>query len=127
VPGACGRYVVVGGAVVRDGRSFLGADALLKAFPGTRVPPVEAFRVADGPNGALAVAVLDRVGRGAIEIWRRESLLGTFRVPTRSFAAGLGWSPGGDLVAAYPRRGRPLLFDLDGIRVGDARSERRQG
>lgn len=127
VPGACGRYLVLGGVVVRDGRPFLSGAALSAAFPGPRVSPVVAFRVANGPGGALAVAVLDGARRGAVEIWRDGSLLGAFRVPARSFAAGLGWSPRGDLVATYPRRGRPTLYDHDGTRVAEARWERRPG
>ena len=127
VPRACGRYLVLDGAVARDGRPFLERGDLTRAFPGAAAEPVEAFRVARAPDGALAVAVLDRRGRGAVELWQGRLPLAAFRVPSRSFRAGLGWSPAGDLVATFPRSGRPILYDRTGARVADVAWDRRPG
>jgi hypothetical protein len=127
VPRACGRYLVLDGSVARDGQPFLERDHLAHAFPGRAVEPVEAFRVARAPDGALAVAVLDRRGQGALELWHGGKPIAAFRVPARSFRAGLGWSPAGDLVATFPRRGRPILYDRTGARVADVAWERRPG
>jgi catechol 2,3-dioxygenase-like lactoylglutathione lyase family enzyme len=127
VAGACGRYLVLDGVVTRSGRPFLRRGALAAAFPGGAAGRVEAFRVADAQDGKLAVAVLDAAGRGAVELWRGPTVFAAFRVPARSFAAGLGWTPRGDLVATYPRRGRPSLYNERGVRVGEARWERRPG
>jgi hypothetical protein len=127
VPGACGRYLVLDGGVTRDGRPYLRRGMLDAAFPGGAVAGVQAYRVADSRDGTLAVAVRDGLGRGAVEVWRRRLLVGSFRVPPRAFAAGLGWTPGGDLVAMYPRRGAPVLYDLEGTRVAEVRWERRPG
>jgi hypothetical protein len=127
VPGACGRYLVLAGGVTLDGQEYLAPEVLRAAFPGEPDGRVEAFRVADARDGTLAVAVLDSVGRGALQVWRRGAIVGSFRVPARSFAAGLGWSPGGQVVATYPRRGRPTMYDLRGARVGLVRWDRRPG
>jgi hypothetical protein len=128
VPGACGRYRVLDGAVTRDDEPFLDRGDLARAFPGAPpAQPVGAFRVARAPDGALAVAVLDGLGRGAVELWAGRRPVARFRVPARSFRAGLGWSPAGDLVATYPRRGRPTLYDRSGARVAEVGWNRRPG
>ena len=127
VPGACGRYRVLDGAVARDGRPFLKRGDLARAFPGTPALPVGAFRVARARDGALAVAVLDGSGRGAVEVWSGGLPMAAFRVPAASFRAGLGWTPGSDLVATYPRRGRPTLYDRRGDRVAEVAWSRRPG
>jgi hypothetical protein len=127
VPGACGRYRVLDGGVTRDGDPFLTAAELANAFPGTPALPVRAFRVARAPDGDLAVAVLDGRGRGAVQLWSARRPVARFRVPAHSFRAGLGWSPAGDLVATYPRRGRPTLYDRNGDRVAEVAWERRPG
>jgi hypothetical protein len=127
VPGACGRYRVLDGAVTRDGVPFLARSDLAQAFPGARAEPVRAFRVARAPDGALAVAVLDGRGRGAIQLWSARRPVARFRVPAHSFLAGLGWTPAGDLLATYPRRGRPTLYDRGGVRVAEVGWERRPG
>jgi hypothetical protein len=127
VPGACGRYRVLDGAVTLDGQRYLDRAALGRVFPGTPAEPVSAFRVARAPDGALAVAVLDGLGRGAVELWNARRPVARFRVPAQSFRAGLGWTPAGDLVATYPRRGRPTLYDRTGARVADVGWERRPG
>jgi hypothetical protein len=127
VLGACGRYFVQDGGVTRDGRGYLDRRALAAAFPDASEVQVDAYRVARARDGTLAVAVIDAYGRGAVEVWSGRSLAGSFRVPARSFAAGLGWSPAGDLVATYPRRGAPVLYDRRGHRVAQVRWERRPG
>jgi hypothetical protein len=127
VPRACGRYLVLDGAVARDGRPFLERGHLAQAFPGPAAEPVEAFRVARAPDGSLAVAVLDRNGQGAVELWQGRVPTAAFRVPAQSFRAGLGWTPAGDLVATFPRRGRPVLYDRTGVRVADVAWDRRPG
>jgi hypothetical protein len=127
VPGACGRYRVLDGAVTLDEQLYLGRGDLARAFPGNPAQPVGAFRVARAPDGALAVAVLDGRGRGALELWNALRPLAGFRVPAQSFRAGLGWSPAGDLVATYPRIGQPTLYDRNGTLVADVGWERRPG
>jgi hypothetical protein len=113
VPGACGRYLVLGGEVTRDGRPHLRRGELAAAFPGAPAEPVHAFRVADARDGRLAVAVRDRRGRGAVEVWRGNELIGAFRVPSNAFAQGLGWTRDGTRVATYPRRGAPGFHAVD--------------
>ena len=127
VPGACGRYRVLDGAVTRDGAPFLARAELARAFPGAPAEPVGAFRVARAPDGALAVAVLDGLGRGAVELWIARHPIAAFRVRASSFQAGLGWSPAGHLGATYPRRGRPTLYDRSGARVAEVAWDRRPG
>lgn len=126
VPDACGRYQLAGGSVQRSGRPFLGPGRLAGAFPVRPRGRVEAIRAADGHGGALAVAVRDAAGRGAIEVWRGLSVAGAFPLPASRFAGGLGFSPGGHLVAAYDDRGRATLYDLHGHEVAVA-GDRRPG
>jgi hypothetical protein len=71
--------------------------------------------------------VLDRRGQGAVELWQGRVPTAAFRVPAQSFRAGLGWTPAGDLVATFPRRGRPILYDRTGARVADVAWDRRPG
>ena len=125
--GACGRYRVLDGSVELDGRTYLARGDLAQAFPGAAALPVGAFRIARAPDGTLAVALLDARGRGAVQIWSGHRAVAAFPVPARSFRAGLGWSPAGDLVATFPRRGRPTLYDRSGTRVADVGWERRPG
>jgi hypothetical protein len=127
VPDACGRYLVLGGSVERSGKRFLGAGLLAGAFPRSPHGRVEAVRVADGHGDVLAVAVRDLAGRGAIEVWRDDGgFAGAFALAPAEFAGGLGFSPGGHLVAAYDERGRATLYDLNGNRVAVA-GDRRPG
>ena len=126
VPDACGRYLVAGGAIQRSGRPHLDARMLGGAFPGRPSGRVRAVRVAEGFGGSLAVAVRDAAGRGAVEIWRGRRVVGSFPLPASSFAGGLGFSPGGHLVATFDDRGRATLHDLRGNEVATA-GERRPG
>jgi hypothetical protein len=124
---ACGRYVVIGGAVRRSGEPFLGARSLAGAFPRSPHGRVEAVRVSDGHGDLLAVAVRDLAGQGAIEVWHDGgAVAGAFPLAPAAFAGGLGFSPGGHLVAAYDARGRATLYDLRGNEVAVA-GERRPG
>jgi hypothetical protein len=124
---ACGRYVVTGGAVRRSGEPFLGHDSLAGAFPSSPHGRVEAVRVADGHGDLLAVAVRDVAGRGAIEVWHDGgAVAGAFPLAPAEFAGGVGFSPGGHLVATYDARGRATLYDLRGNEVAVA-GERRPG
>jgi hypothetical protein len=124
---ACGRYLVVGGTVERSGKPYLGTDRLAGAFPGRPHGRVVALRVADGHGGTLAVAVRDAAGRGAIEVWGDDlRLAGAFPLAPAAFAGGLGFSPGGHLVAAFDHRGRAVLYDLQGHEVATA-GDRRPG
>ena len=123
---ACGRYRVAGGAVERSGRPHLDARLLGGAFPGDPAGRVRAVRLADGFGGSLAVAVRDSSGRGAVEIWRRRRIVGSVPLAPSAFAGGLGFSPGGHLVAAFDARGRPTLYDLRGNEVAVA-GDRRPG
>ena len=124
---ACGRYAVTGGAVRRSGKPFLGPASLAAAFPGTTQGRVEAVRVADGHGDLLAVAVRGPAGRGAIEVWHDSGAIASaFPLAPGQFAGGLGFSPGGHLVATYDARGRATLYDLRGDEVAVA-GERRPG
>ena len=124
---ACGRYVVTGGAVRRSGEPFLGPRSLASAFPESPQGRVEAVRVADGHGDLLAVAVRDLAGRGAIEVWHeRGAVAGSFPLSPVAFAGGLGFSPGGHLVAAYDAAGQATLYDVRGNEVAVA-GERRPG
>jgi hypothetical protein len=124
---ACGRYVVADGAVRRSGERFLGHDSLASAFPESPQGRVEAVRVADGHGDLLAVAVRDMAGRGAIEVWHhRGAFSAAFPLAPSGFAGGLGFSPGGHLVAAYDAAGQATLYDLRGNEVAVA-GERRPG
>jgi hypothetical protein len=115
---ACGRYAVTGGSVQRSGKPFLGPGSLGGAFPRSPHGRVEAVRVADGYGDLLAVAVRDRAGRGAIELWHDNgAFAGAFRLAPAAFAGGLGFSPGGHVVAAFDERGRATLYDLRGDEV----------
>ena len=124
---ACGRYAVSGGAVRRSGEPFLGARSLGAAFPRSPDGRVEAVHVADGHGDLLAVAVRDLAGRGAIEVWHDSgAVAAAFPLAPADFAGGLGFSPGGHLVAAYDAGGRATLYDLRGNEVAVA-GERRPG
>ena len=125
VPDACGRYLVLAGAVQRSGKPFLGPGALADGFPRSPQGRVEAVRVADGPDDVLAVAVVDRTGRGAIELWREDGgFAGAFGLAPAAFAGGLGFSPGGHLVATFDDRGRATLYDPGGNEVAVAGGRR---
>jgi hypothetical protein len=124
---ACGRYDVSGGAVRRSGEPFLGARSLGAAFPRSPHGRVEAVRVADGHGDLLAVAVRDLAGRGAIEVWHDSgAVAAAFPLGPADFAGGLGFSPGGHLVAAYDAGGRATLYDFRGNEIAVA-GERRPG
>jgi hypothetical protein len=121
---ACGRYLVSGGSVQRSGAPFLDGGALAGAFPRSPRGRVDAVRVADG-RGVLAVAVRDIAGRAAIELWRHDgTFAGAFPLAPAAFAGGLGFSPGGHLVAAFDARGRATLYDFRGSRVAVAGGRR---
>ena len=124
---ACGRYAVRGGGVRRSGEPFLGARSLAGAFPRSPRGRVEAVRVADGHGDLLAVAVRDLAGRGAVEVWHDSgAVAAAFPLAPAQYAGGLGFSPGGHLVAAYDLRGRATLYDFRGNEVAVA-GERRPG
>ena len=125
VPDACGLYLVSGESVARSGRPFLDARLLADGFPRAPRGRVQALRVADGHGDLLAVAVRDMAGRGAIELWRDDGrFAGAFALHPAAFAGGLGFSPGGHLVAAYDERGRATLYDLRGNEVAVAGGRR---
>lgn len=122
---ACGRYLVSAGSVHRSGKPFLGPRSLGAAFPRSPYGRVEAVRVAEGHGDLLAVAVRDMAGRGAVELWDEEGgFAGAFAVAPAAFAGGLGFSPGGHLVAVFDDRGIATLYDPQGNEIAKAAGRR---
>jgi hypothetical protein len=112
--------------VVRYGQEVLSENQVDNAF---RVPLEESgtfdiAHLAVAPDGTLALAVYEFAGSGnvhaGIELWQGKRLIGSFGVPPGSFAGGIGFSPDGELVAAFERgRRQATLFDRSGRREAD--------
>jgi hypothetical protein len=101
--------------VLENGREYLGADAVEAAFPeGLQDIPYDIAYVARAPNGTVALAIYAFPYGGpatsVVQLWRDRSLLSAFRVPSGSFAGGLGFAEEGRLVATLSGDG--LLVHL---------------
>jgi hypothetical protein len=71
-------------------------------------------------DGTAAIAVSnvpgDRPPTAAIELWRKQRVVRTFRVPPGSFARGL-WFTDGGLIATIGWNGRGWLWSRNGRRL----------
>jgi hypothetical protein len=110
--------------VLRDGREFLSAEDVERAFPGERDGPIDISKIAVAPDGTLALGVYRfRTGApaaGAIELWRGRRLAGAFAVPPGWFGGGIAFDPTGTLVATFSRDGQLRgVFDRRGRRLDD--------
>jgi len=110
-------------SVVRAGREVLTAAQVDAAFPGPFPDePFDIAHVAVAPDGMLVLAVYKfpyhEPAQAGIELWRGNELVGAFPVPDGSFAAGLGFSADGELVAMYSPQRQATLYDRTGRRAG---------
>jgi hypothetical protein len=108
--------------VVENGREYLGEDAVEAAFPDELEGiPFDIAYVARAANGTVALGVYAFPYGGpatsVVQVWRDRSLVSAFRVPSASFAGGIGFAEEGRLVATlsadgllvhlFTRSGRP--------------------
>jgi hypothetical protein len=109
------------GRVLRGGREVLSAERVRGAFPSApREALFDIAQIAVAPDGTvvLGVVALPLFGpsRAAIELWRGDSLVGSFPVPSGSFAGGLGFSRDGRVVGWLGDGSWAWLFDRAGRR-----------
>jgi hypothetical protein len=108
--------------VVENGREYLGEDAVEAAFPeGLKGIPYDIAYVARAANGTVALGIYAFPYGGpatsVVQVWRGHSVVSAFRVPSGSFAGGIGFaeegrlvatlSPDGLLVHLFTRSGQP--------------------
>jgi hypothetical protein len=126
VPTDAARFTAAGPylkkRILRDGREYLGADAIEDAFPVPVEGPLDISKVAVAPNGTLILAVYrfppQGEARGAIEVWKGRAPVGGFAVPAGYFGGGLAVNRDGSLVATFSYDGQLRgIFDRRGRRV----------
>jgi hypothetical protein len=121
-----GFRAVADGRLTRT-RVLHGADEVLSREQIDRAFPVpfeeggtfDIAHLALAPDGTLAVALHKFPAAGAvrsgIELWQGDELVAAFDVPPGSFAGGIGFSAGGELVVAFESgRREATLFERSG-------------
>jgi hypothetical protein len=101
--------------VLENGREYLGEDDVEAAFPeGLRGNPYDIAYVARAANGTVALGIhtfpYGGPATSVVQLWRDRSLVSAFRVPSGSFAGGIGFAEEGRLVATLSADG--LLVHL---------------
>jgi hypothetical protein len=110
--------------VLENGREYLGEDAVEAAFPqGLTGIPYDIAYVASAANGTVALGIYAFPYGGpatsVVQLWRGRSLVSAFRVPSGSFAGGIGFAEGGRLVATLSADGLLVhLFTRSGQPAG---------
>jgi hypothetical protein len=110
--------------VLENGREYLGQDAVEAAFPeGLRGIPYDIAYVARAANGTVALGIYAFPYGGpaisVVQLWRGRSLVNAFRVPSGSFAGGIGFAEEGRLVATLSADGLLVhLFTRSGQPAG---------
>jgi hypothetical protein len=101
--------------VLENGREYLGEDDVEAALPeGLRRNPYDIAYVARAANGTVALGIYvfpyGGPATSVVQLWRDRSLVSAFRVPSGSFAGGIGFAEEGRLVATLSADG--LLVHL---------------
>jgi hypothetical protein len=110
--------------VLDNGREYLGEDTVEAAFPeGLRGIPYDIAYVARAANGTVALGIYAFPYGGpaapVVQVWRGRSLVSAFRVPSGSFAGGIGFAEEGRLVATLSADGLLVhLFTRSGQPAG---------
>jgi hypothetical protein len=110
--------------VVENGREYLGEDAVEAAFPeGLKGIPYDIAYVARAANGTVALGIYAFPYGGpatsVVQVWRGHSVVSAFRVPSGSFAGGIGFAEEGRLVATLSADGLLVhLFTRSGQPAG---------
>jgi hypothetical protein len=115
------RWLVERAPDLRGRRAAPSLQEIEAAFPGPAGGRYDVSHVAAAGDGLLVVAVYRIDGlepiRAALQLWLAGSLLHAFPVEPGSFAGGLGFGPGGSLIATFSLDGRPALYDRRGRHV----------
>jgi hypothetical protein len=115
------RWLVERAPDLRGRRAAPSLQEIKAAFPGPAGGRYDVSHVAAAGDGLLVVAVYRIDGlepiRAALQLWLAGSLLHAFLVEPGSFAGGLGFGPGGNVIATFTLDGRPALYDRRGRHV----------
>jgi hypothetical protein len=110
--------------VLENGREFLSEDAVEAAFPdGLEGIPYDIAYVARAANGTVVLGIYAFPYGGpassVVQVWRGRSFVSAFRVPSGSFAGGIGFAEDGRLVATLSADGLLVhLFTRSGQPAG---------
>jgi hypothetical protein len=104
-----------------DGREYLAAETIRRAFPGRSGGALNIAKLAVSEDRSVAIGLFRFPSQGpigaGIEVWAGDRLVGSFTVPAGSFSSGLWFADGGRALAAISWKGSAAVYDLRGRRL----------